>query len=141
LITWDPDIALKRKVDILVNRTQVERQPVASQYSLWLLWDAFTEPDGMGLFVCLHRPVHGVTREELITVFVRDFFFFIVAYLEQLLPWLSYHEDTASSLVELRPFINRTKNALSHRYSCLAGSWVTLLHKPSILLATEEWGL
>lgn len=70
LITWDPDIALKRNLDIRVNRTQVGRQPVASQDSLWLLWDAFTEPDGMGLLVCPHRPVHGVTRGELITVFV-----------------------------------------------------------------------
>lgn len=99
---------LEKKLEIHVNRTQVGRQPVASQYSLWLLWEAFTEPDGMGLLVCPHRPVHGVTRGELITVFVWDFFL-IVAYLEQLLPWLSYHEDIASSLMELRSFINRTK--------------------------------
>lgn len=63
-------------------------QPVASEHSLWLLWDAFAEPDGVGLFVCPHRPVCGVTREELITVYE---IFFIVAYLEQLFPWLSYY--------------------------------------------------
>lgn len=68
MIPRDPDIALENKVENPVNIPQVGIQPVASEHSLWLLWDAFIEPDGVGLFVCPHRPVYGVTREELITV-------------------------------------------------------------------------
>lgn len=111
-------------------------QPVASEHSLWLLWDAFAEPDGVGLFVCPHRPVCGVTREELITVYEIFFHCCIFRTIVSMAFILLGHYILSGGTKAVYQW---NKSALSLRCLCLAGSWATPLPKPSILLATEDW--